>query len=148
MPAQTYPVDHQTIRTELARSGFTPTQLIQLFRAANVPPPTRLNKQNRTVVETTKYLLAERLCSAAGSATQDVREGQLFDYHTLNSWMAATRHRQNMESWQPPVHPSCLTASAGQPCPKRARGPPSQQPSRTRPLCWTCSGQLRRQQLR
>ncbi len=126
-PSKTYPVDHQAIRTDLERSGLTPTQLIQLFRAANAQPPTRIDKNNKAVVDTTKYLLAERICSIAGSGAHEINDGQVFDYHTLNAWMLATRHRLDMDSWQPPVA-SCIGVQVEQPRAKRSRkntDPPS-----------------------
>ncbi len=85
-----FPVDHAAVRTNLERGGFTAPQLIQLYRAARLEPPTRRNAQNKDVVEKAKYLLAQGLCRAAGSGEHEVREGQLFDYPTLSCWMEAT----------------------------------------------------------
>ena len=79
------------------------------------------------MVDTTKYLLAERICSIAGSGAHEINDGQVFDYHTLNAWMLATRHRLDMESWQPPVA-SCIEVQVEQPRAKRSRkntDPPS-----------------------
>ena len=109
-----FPVDHAAVRTNLERGGFTAPQLIQLYRAARLEPPTRRNAQNKDVVEKAKYLLAQGLCRAAGSGEHEVHEGQLFDYHTLSCWMAATRHQRHIETWQPPVCPTCLPKPAQQ----------------------------------
>ncbi len=119
--AQTFPIDHSAIRTELDRGGLTPAQLLLLHRAAGLQPPTATNSQNRVVVSKAKYLLAECLCRAAGSGEHAVQEGQIFDYHTLSAWIQATRHQRKIEGWQPAVAPSCLAAPAAQPRPKRVR---------------------------
>ena len=104
----TYHVDHAAIRTSLERGGFTAPHLLQLYQAARLEPPTRRNAQHKDVAEKARYLLAQGLCRAAGSGEHEVAQGQLFDYATLNCWMEAMRHQQHIETWQPPVCPSCL----------------------------------------
>ena len=99
-----FPVNHAAIRTELERGGFTPAQLMELYRAANLQPPTRLNAKGRSVPETAKYLLAEGLCRHAGKIEHIIQGSQIFDYSTLESWMRALRHRLPMEKWNPPAY--------------------------------------------
>ena len=99
-----FPVNHAAIRTELKRGGFTPAQLMELYRAANLQPPTRLNAKGRSAPETAKYLLAEGLCFRAGKMEHIIQCSQILDYSTLESWMRALRHRQPVEKWQPPAY--------------------------------------------
>ncbi len=60
-------------------------------------------KKVRTSGKKAKYVLAEGLCSVAGRAEHQVREGQTFDYRTLWAWMKSLRHEQPVQTWAPPV---------------------------------------------
>ena len=115
-------VDHAAIRTDLERRGFTATQLLSLHKAANLKPPMCVNAAGAEVPEKTKYLLAQSLCSAAGSGQHAIQsigdagasssgarsERQLLDYATLGAWIEALRHQRPFAEWEPPVHAALL----------------------------------------
>ena len=132
-------VDHAAIRTDLERRGFTATQLLSLHKAANLKPPMCVNAAGAEVPEKTKYLLAQSLCSAAGSGQHAIQsigdagasssgarsERQLLDYATLGAWIEALRHQRPFAEWEPPVHAALLEPQP----PKRRRKAAAEQPA-------------------